>query len=247
MRAAGAILQYLKETQAGALAQFISLRSYSTGEFMALDPATRRNLELTDALHGKDARTLSLLGVIDCTRTAMGGRLIRSWLSQPLLDRAALEQRLDRVQLFVDDALLRAKVRELLKSIPDLERAVGRVISGHAAPRDLVAIRSALQIIPNLVNVLKSAPDRSLDPAPDMFDLLQRAIIEEPSNSPRVIQQASAPSSTGAAGVVMPRNGSPTWNAWKRAHRHQVAEGRLQFCLRLLPGSDTHQHAGRAG
>ena len=124
VRAAGAILQYLKETQIGALAQFTSLRSYSTGEFMALDPATRRNLELTDALRGSDNK-VSLLGVLDFARTAMGGRLIRSWLSQPLLNRAALEQRLDRVQLFFDDALLRAKIRELLRSIPDLERAVG--------------------------------------------------------------------------------------------------------------------------
>ncbi|HTP10936.1 MAG TPA: DNA mismatch repair protein MutS, partial [Anaerolineae bacterium] len=184
VRAAGAILHYLKETQAGALAQFTSLRSYSTGEFMALDPATRRNLELTDALHGKDTRSVSLLGVLDGTRTAMGGRLIRSWLSQPLLDRAALEQRLDRVQLFFDEALLRVKLRDLLKAMPDLERAVGRVVSGHAAPRDLVAIRSALQIVPGLSGVLQSASDWSLDPAPDVFDLLQRAIVEDPTNSP---------------------------------------------------------------
>jgi DNA mismatch repair protein MutS len=184
VRAAGAILHYLKETQAGALAQFTSLRSYSTGEFMALDPATRRNLELTDALHGKDTRNVSLLGVLDGTRTPMGGRLIRSWLSQPLLDRAALEQRLDRVQQFFDDTLLRAKVRELLKATPDLERAVGRVISGHAVARDLVAIRSALQIVPSLVTVLKSVSDWSLDPAPDVLDLLQCAIVEEPANSP---------------------------------------------------------------
>ncbi len=184
VRAAGAILQYLKETQAGALAQFTSLHSYSTGEFMTLDPATRRNLELTDALHGKDTRSLSLLGVLDSTRTAMGSRLIRSWLSQPLLDRAALEQRLDRVQLFYDDALLRAKVRDLLKSIPDLERSVGRVVSGHAVARDLVAIRSALQIMPNLVKILESAPGWSLDPAPDLLDLFQRAIVKEPANSP---------------------------------------------------------------
>jgi DNA mismatch repair protein MutS len=114
-----------------------------------------------------------LLAVLDCTRTAMGGRLIRSWLSQPLLDRAALEQRLDLVQLFCDDALLRAKTRELLKSIPDLERAVGRVVSGHAAPRDLVAIRSALQVIPNLRCFgTRKAGARS---APDVLDLLQRA------------------------------------------------------------------------
>jgi DNA mismatch repair protein MutS len=211
VRAAGAILQYLKETQAGALAQFTSLRSYSTSEFMALDPATRRNLELTDALHGKDARSVSLLGVLDCTRTAMAGRLIRAWLSQPLLDRAALEQRLDRVQLFYDDALLRAKVRELLKSMPDPERAVGRVVSSHAAPRDLVAIRSVLQMIPNLAKVLESAPGWALDSAPDVLDLLQRAVVEEPSNSPPGVIQPGF--SAELDGVLQASRNAKEWVA----------------------------------
>ena len=210
-RAAGAILQYLKETQAGTLAQFTSLRSYSTGEFMALDPATRRNLELTDALHGKDTRNLSLLGVLDGTRTAMGSRLIRSWLSQPLLDRAALEQRLDRVQHFFDDTLLRAKVRELLKSIPDLERAVGRVVSGHAASRDLVAIRSALQIIPSLARILESVPAWLLDPVPDVVDLLQRAIVEEPANSPPGVIQPGF--SAELDGVLQASRNAKEWVA----------------------------------
>ncbi len=193
MRAAGAIIQYLKETQAGALAQLISLRSYSTGEFMTLDPATRRNLELTDTLRGKDSK-LSLLGVLDQTRTAMGARLLRSWLSQPLLDRTALEQRLDRVQRFFDDALLRAKTRDGLKPMPDLERAVSRVVSGNAAPRDLVAIRLALTILPSLAKVLQGTLERSggvelpqgwaLDTAPDILDVLQRAIADEPPTSP---------------------------------------------------------------
>ena len=183
IRAAGAIIQYLKETQVGALAQLTSLRSYSTSEFMALDPATRRNLELTDTLRGKDNK-LSLIGVLDQTRTAMGGRLLRAWLSQPLLDRAALEQRLDRVQQFFDAALLRAKVRDLLKAFPDLERAVSRVIGGHGAPRDLVAIRSALQSVPHLAQVLGEQSSWTLDAAPDICDLLQHALADEPDNSP---------------------------------------------------------------
>jgi DNA mismatch repair protein MutS len=191
VRAAGAIVQYLQETQAGVLAQFTSLRSYSTSEFMTLDPATRRNLELTDTLRGKEAaRGVSLLGALDHARTAMGSRLLRAWLSQPLLDQSALEQRLDRVQVFFDEALLRAKVRELLKQVPDLERSVGRIISGHAAPRDLVAIRSALQIVPNLARVLELSQGWSLDSAPDVLDLLQRAIVDEPANSPPGVIQA---------------------------------------------------------
>jgi DNA mismatch repair protein MutS len=199
IRAAGVIIQYLRETQAGALAQFNSLRSYSTSEFMTLDPATRRNLEIVDTLRGRDNK-LSLLGVIDATRTAMGGRLIRSWLSQPLLDRSSLEQRLNRVQEFFDDTLLRAKVRELLKSMPDLERAVGRVVSNNAAPRDLVAIRSSLELVPSLAELLRTLPEvfgssdhasskppggsLSLNPSTDVLDLLQRSIVEEPPASP---------------------------------------------------------------
>ena len=185
MRAAGAIIQYLQETQRGALAQLTSLHVYSTSEFMALDPATRRNLELTDALRGPEAsRRASLLGVIDHTRTAMGGRLLRPWLSQPLLDRAALAARHDRVQRFFDDATLRAKIRELLKATPDLERAVSRVIGGHAAPRDLVVIRSALTLAPKLMSVLAQSQNWPIDPAPDILDLLQRALADEPAASP---------------------------------------------------------------
>src|SRR5512135_701142 len=186
IRAAGAIIQYLQEAQPGALAQFNSLRSYSTSEFMTLDPATRRNLEIVDTLRGRDNK-LSLVGVIDMTRTAMGSRLIRWWLSQPLLDRASLEQRLYLVQAFFDDTLLRAKLRELLKSMPDLERAVGRVVSGNAAPRDLMGIRAALEILPDLINLaqsLKVPHGLTLDPTADVLDVIQRSISDEPPSSP---------------------------------------------------------------
>lgn len=184
VRAAGAIVQYLKETQAGALAQLTGLRSYATSEFMALDPATRRNLELTDTLRGKDgARGVSLLSVLDKTQTAMGGRLLRAWLSQPLLDRAALEQRLDRVQRFFDDASLRAKTRDLLKSIPDFERAVNRVVGGAATPRDLTTIRAALEAVPHLRQVVGD-DGWALETAPEVLDVLQRAIADEPASSP---------------------------------------------------------------
>jgi DNA mismatch repair protein MutS len=149
MRAAGAIMQYLRETQPGALAQLSGLRSYSTERFMALDPATRRNLELTETLRDRKTQG-SLLGVLDTTCTPMGGRLLRAWMSQPLLDLPELEARLDRVQAFFDDALVRAKTRDVLKDMPDLERAVGRVVSDNASPRDMAAIRRALELVPEL-------------------------------------------------------------------------------------------------
>ncbi len=211
VRAAGAILQYLKETQAGALAQLTGLRSYSTGEFMALDPATRRNLELTDALRGNEARTPSLLSVLDDTRTAMGGRLIRAWLSQPLLDRSALERRLDQVQRFFDNTLLRAKVRDLLKAMPDLERAVGRVISGHAAPRDLAAIRAALHLVPDLVAVLQDAFEWPLETAPDVLELLQHALVEEPAHTPPGVIQPGF--SAELDGVLQASRNAKEWVA----------------------------------
>ena len=188
IRAAGAISQYLRETQPGALAQLSSLRSYSTERFMALDPATRRNLELTETIRERKTQG-ALLGVLDATRTAMGGRLLRARISQPLLDRAELEMRLDQVQAFFADALTRAKTREVLKGIPDLERAVGRAVSGSAAPRDMVAIRRALQLIPDLQSAIGHLPSAiSLDPCGDILDLLKAAIADEPTTPPGLIR-----------------------------------------------------------
>ncbi len=184
VRAAGAIGQYLRETQPGALAQLSSLRAYATDRFMALDPATRRNLELTETLRERKVHG-SLLGVLDATRTAMGGRLLRAWLSQPLLDRAELEARLDRVQAFFDDALARAKTRDVLKDIPDLERAVGRVVSGNAAPRDMAAIRRTLERVPDLQ---LATSNLQLDPCDDILTLLKSAIADEPTAPPGLIR-----------------------------------------------------------
>ncbi|HJW84527.1 MAG TPA: DNA mismatch repair protein MutS, partial [Anaerolineae bacterium] len=202
-RAAGAISQYLRETQPGALAQLAGLRTYSIGRYMALDPATRRNLELTETIRERKPQG-SLLGVLDLTRTAMGGRLLRAWLSQPLLDKAELEARLDRVQVFFDDALARAGARDVLKEMPDLERAVGRVVSGSAAPRDMLAIRRALELAPELQRALSNLHARfagsptsnselrtshfQLDPCPDILDLLKSAIADEPTPPPGLIR-----------------------------------------------------------
>jgi DNA mismatch repair protein MutS len=156
-RAAGAILYYLQDTQQGALPQLSTLSTYSSSEYMTLDPATRRNLELartiraTDARNGRTTGTRgSLLGVLDDTVTAMGGRLLRQWINQPLLDKVRLNARLDLVEHFTEHGLLRAEVRKLLNGIPDLERLVGRLTQNRAGPRDLVGIRRALEAIPAL-------------------------------------------------------------------------------------------------
>jgi DNA mismatch repair protein MutS len=182
-RAAGAALAYLKETHKGALAQIAGLRTYSTSRFMALDPATRRNLELTESVSG--GRRDSLLGVVDATQTPMGARLVRSWLNQPLTHRAILEERLDRVQGFFDDGLVRASLRDAFKSIPDLERLANRVLDGSATPRDLVGIRKALESIPTIEAALPDLPiyasdDLQLDPCSETAALIGSALTDDP-------------------------------------------------------------------
>ncbi len=151
-RAAGAIARYLQDNQKAALAQLTALKTYSTQAFMTLDPATRRNLELVAAIRTGAVKG-SLLGVLDETRTAMGGRLVRDWLTQPLLDLSALNARLDRVESFYHDTARREKTRELLKGISDLERLANRVVQGIALPRDVIAIRSSLELVPKLNEV----------------------------------------------------------------------------------------------
>jgi DNA mismatch repair protein MutS len=157
VRAAGAILQYLQETQKGALAQLTTLRTYSTDRFLVMDPTTRRNLELTESLRERRVQG-SLLGVLDRTLTPMGGRLLRARIAQPLVDREAIERRLDEVERFVQDGVLRARVREALKDMPDLERLVNRVVGGIATPRDLTGIRRALEGVARLTSPHPLAP-----------------------------------------------------------------------------------------
>jgi DNA mismatch repair protein MutS len=142
LRAAGGIVAYLRETQPAALRQLTELRVYSTSQFMSLDAVTRRNLELTEGLRSRSAQG-ALLGVLDRTLTPMGARLLRAWVSQPLLDAAAIEARLARIDPLFADALLRARLRGALKSMPDLERLTSRAVTGIAAPKDLLNLGAA--------------------------------------------------------------------------------------------------------
>ena len=148
VRASAAVLAYLREMQPSALSQMTSLHHYATGEFMTLDESTRRNLELTETIRRGEVKG-SLLDVLDSTLTPMGGRLLRRWLSQPLLDVDAIGHRLDAVQAFYDDTTLRLELRELLRGLGDLERWSNRVAQpGVALPRDLVGIREVLRKVP---------------------------------------------------------------------------------------------------
>src|SRR5690606_6313036 len=146
MRAAAAVLAYITEMQPGAREQITNLHAYELGAFMTLDESTRRNLELTETMRG-GAMEGSLLGVLGETLTPMGSRLLRRWINQPLLDVAAINRRLDAVQGFVDDTLLRLDVRGMLRNFGDLERWTNRTMQKTALPRDLVGIREVLRLL----------------------------------------------------------------------------------------------------
>jgi DNA mismatch repair protein MutS len=181
LRAAGTILQYLKDTQPDSLTLLASLRSYSIDEFMTLDAATRRNLELDETLRGE--RKGSLLGTLDHTVTPMGKRMIHQWVSQPLLNVDRIKRRQSGVQCFFDDGMQRAELRAALKPLADLERLVNRVLAGYAQPRDLVAMRDTLARLPGIVDVIgqgQALPLPKLELANEELSLLQAAIDDDP-------------------------------------------------------------------
>lgn len=184
IRAAGAILQYLKETEPASLSLLTGLRVYSLNEFMTLDAPTRRNLELTETLSGEIKG--SLLNTLDQTVTPMGKRLLRQWVSQPLLDLTKIHARQDGVEFFFQNSMVRAELRAALRPIADLERLTNRILSGHAQPRDLVALRETLRRIPAILTVLpaEAAPLQStlklLSPCAEELSLIAAAISDDP-------------------------------------------------------------------
>ena len=183
--AAGAIVHYLGGTQKGALGQLGGLATYSTESFMTLDPQTRRNLELFSTF--RQGATGSLLSVIDMTKTSMGGRLLRRWLGQPLLDITDLNKRLDAVGWFHGSAGRRKKAAASLGQIADLERLINRVRGSIATPRELVSLRRSLEVSAGLKEALQqeeSSPIgylmKGLKPCDEVVELIAGAIAEEP-------------------------------------------------------------------
>jgi len=186
VQAAGAIIDYLGQTQRQSRAPLAPLRIYSTAGHMVLDAQTRRNLELFQAGRG-DSKQLSLLAALDLTVTPMGGRLVRRWLGEPLLDIAELERRLDAVAHFHADAFRRNDARAALAQTPDLERILRRVQAGTALPRELLALKTGLEAAARLPALLE-APGMAwlvpqLGPVPGVAELIGQAIAEEPSGS----------------------------------------------------------------
>jgi DNA mismatch repair protein MutS len=185
IRAAGAIIRYLQENQKAALGQLDHLSTYSTQSFMVLDAHTRHNLELFASARWGDSSG-SLLAIIDFTETAMGGRLLKKWLGQPLLDIKHLNIRQEGVGWFLENTLVRHKVRSLLANIADLERLVNRVSGAMATPRDLVALRISLEKLAEVKAETEASEDfpawlgSELKTCPDVVGLIGQAIVDEP-------------------------------------------------------------------
>ncbi|HKY79741.1 MAG TPA: DNA mismatch repair protein MutS [Anaerolineales bacterium] len=183
-QAAGALLQYLQETQPSTLILMTGLHAYSLAEFMVLDGEARRNLELGEALRGGTRG--SLLEVLDRCMTPMGRRLLRQWLSRPLLDLERIAARQAGVSALHAEGLRRAELRAALKPLGDLERLANRVLGGSAQPRDLVAVRQTLAALPAVLETLSSLQSpisgllAGLSACPAELKLLQSAIAEDP-------------------------------------------------------------------
>lgn len=184
--ASGAVLQYLTETQKTNLEHLLYITPYLTDQFMLIDSSTRRNLELTETMRDKNKRG-SLLWVLDKTKTAMGARLLRSWIEQPLINMDALNLRYDTIEDLNNQMIFREELREYLGPIYDLERLISRVSYKTANPRDLIAFRNSMEALPGIAMVLREFsmgyfPEikEKLDCLEDLCDLIQRAIVDEP-------------------------------------------------------------------
>ena len=186
-RAAGAIIDYLERTQQAALAHITSLYTYSTSSFMVLDPQTRRNLELFRG--GRwGTSSLSLLSVLDRTRTSMGGRLLRRWLGQPLLDLTQLFERQEAVAWFHRSTLRRERIVAILDSVSDMERLISRVRGHSASPRDLVGLASSLEAAPRIGEILREDGDdpsavglaEEITENDEVVQLVRHAIEDDP-------------------------------------------------------------------
>ena len=184
--AVGALLLYLYETQKNTLDNLTKITPYRSGGYMIIDSATNRNLELIETLREKQKKG-SLLWVLDKTKTAMGARLMRNWIEQPLIEKKKITARQDAVEELYNDMITREEIREYLNAVYDLERLVTRISYRTANPRDLIAFKTSLGMIPpvkQLLSPAKSAElkeiDERMDCLEDIYDLIEKSIQDEP-------------------------------------------------------------------
>lgn len=186
MIASGGLLQYLHETQKNSLAHLMELQPYSTQNYMVLDSSTRRNLELCETLREKSKRG-SLLWVLDKTKTAMGARMLRKMVEQPLIHKKAIMDRLDAVEMLKDNVMAREELREYMNSIYDLERLTMKISYRSANPRDLISFKTSIQYLPYIKDILGQFSKgilanmaQDLDPLEDLYELLEASIQDDP-------------------------------------------------------------------
>ncbi len=184
--AAGAVLQYLYETQKSDMSHISHLTPYETSKYMIIDSSSRRNLELVETLREKQKRG-SLLWVLDKTKTAMGARQLRSFIEQPLIDKKEINERLDAVAELNDNYITREEIREYLNPIYDLERLISKVVYQSANPRDLIAFHNSLVMLPHIKTLLDGSKSKllkhifeNLDSLDDITALIDASIIEDP-------------------------------------------------------------------
>ena len=183
---AGGLLLYILDTQKTSLKHISSIRPYKTDKYMILDSSTRRNLELCETLREKQKKG-SLLGVLDRTKTAMGARLLRQYIEQPLIDKSEIDARLSAVENLNSSLINREELREYLNSIYDLERLIGRISYKTSNPKDLIALKNSLAMLPHIKLILGEFNSQllkeyfnQLDTLEDIRDIIERAINDEP-------------------------------------------------------------------
>ncbi len=213
----GALIRYLCESQKSAIAQIRNITVYSVTDFMVLDSATRRNLELTETMIEKSKKG-SLLYVLDKTKTAMGARALRSFLEQPLTDKKKINERLDAVSAFVKDLILREELREYLSPIYDLERLMGKINYRSANPRDLIAFANSIRMLPPIKELLSSSKEKvltklaeGLDTLEDLCALIDSAISED---APLTIKEGGIIKSGYSEKVDSLRNAKTDGKKW---------------------------------
>ena len=189
--ASGGLLDYLYETQKNNLEHIGKITLYSTNDFMLLDVSTRRNLELTETMR-ENSRRGSLLWVIDKTKTAMGARLLRKWVEQPLINSADINKRLDAVEELKDDFFKREEIKDVLSTMQDFERIMGRIVYKTANARELVNLKNSVENLPQLKKILENSKSgymkeiySELDTLEDIFALIDKAIVDDPPFSVR--------------------------------------------------------------
>ena len=180
------LLDYLNQTQKIKLEHINIIKMYSTSKYMSLNITSRRNLELTEKMNNKGKKG-TLLWVLDKTYTSMGGRLLRKWINEPLIDVIEINKRLNAVEELKDNLIFRGDITDCLKRIYDIERLVGKIAYGNTNARDMISLKNSLKQLPYLKNILGTSKSEllqnlylSLDELSDIHDLIEKAIVEDP-------------------------------------------------------------------